>query len=203
MGRTGQVDLLELSGGNYESPMLLSNKASVHRNSDVSEAHQKVRESTKIREAFFLHYCREMVKALASDPRQPCGDNNEQIPMRIMLTGGFRSLGAMNAALGDGDCDLIGLGRPLCGSPLCVNHLVEASQSAKNSEQVALPSYENGLRAGNGLVRWLLGSFKLGQTVMIMAVQAWYYVRIYHLADGGSREPAKEVSVLAHAKVGN
>jgi 2,4-dienoyl-CoA reductase-like NADH-dependent reductase (Old Yellow Enzyme family) len=36
--------------------------------------------------------------------------------MPLMVTGGFRTRAAMEAALA-GDCDMIGLGRPLCWQP--------------------------------------------------------------------------------------
>lgn len=76
------VDLIEVSGGNYESPAMGGSAAS----------------TTRAREAYFVDY--------AHSVRQEAGD----VP--IAVTGGFRSRTAMDEALGAGDCDLIGIARP-------------------------------------------------------------------------------------------
>jgi 2,4-dienoyl-CoA reductase-like NADH-dependent reductase (Old Yellow Enzyme family) len=76
------VDLIEVSGGNYESPAMGGSAAS----------------STRAREAYFVDY--------AHSVRREAGD----VP--IAVTGGFRSRIAMDDALGAGDCDLIGIARP-------------------------------------------------------------------------------------------
>lgn len=81
------VDLIEISGGTYESPEMTG----IRR-----------RASTAAREAYFLEYCEQVRKS----SRSP-----------LMLTGGFRSLEGMNAALGSGACDLIGLARSLALDP--------------------------------------------------------------------------------------
>ena len=119
-----------------------------------SKGAQVLRESTRRREAYFLVYCREVMQALRAEreknqtqTEQEQGDNDNanqttatatakvagkneapqtQTHMLVMLTGGFRALRTMRNALGNGDCDLIGLGRPLCGQPHCVNRLLEA-----------------------------------------------------------------------------
>ncbi|WP_458689882.1 nitroreductase family deazaflavin-dependent oxidoreductase [Nocardia tengchongensis] len=85
-----QVDLIEISGGSYESPAMLDRPRTVST-------------STRAREAYFLDY--------AETARQAAG----AIP--IAVTGGFRSHSAMSAALADGTCDLIGLGRPTAVIP--------------------------------------------------------------------------------------
>lgn len=78
------VDLIEISGGNYERPAMMGSGA---------------KESTAKREAYFLDYAR-LIKQAATVP--------------IMLTGGFRTRAAMEGALVEGACDVIGLGRPMC-----------------------------------------------------------------------------------------
>jgi len=82
------VDFLEISGGNFETP--------------VAYRHSSSKESTASREAYFLDYARDIKAAL-------------HIP--IMVTGGFRSLTVMNDALADGATDLIGMGRPFIIDP--------------------------------------------------------------------------------------
>jgi 2,4-dienoyl-CoA reductase-like NADH-dependent reductase (Old Yellow Enzyme family) len=76
------VDLIEISGGNYESPAMAGSAAS----------------STRAREAYFLDYARSV--------RDAAGD----IPLAV--TGGFRTRSGMQDALTAGDCDLVGIARP-------------------------------------------------------------------------------------------
>jgi hypothetical protein len=76
------LDMIEISGGNYESPAMSGSAAS----------------STRDREAYFLDYARTV--------RQLAGD----VPLAV--TGGFRSRGAIREALRAGDCDVVGLARP-------------------------------------------------------------------------------------------
>jgi 2,4-dienoyl-CoA reductase-like NADH-dependent reductase (Old Yellow Enzyme family) len=92
------VDLLEISGGNYEQLSLLGVDAT------------DVRESTRKREAYFLEYA-EKIKAAANIP--------------VMVTGGFRRRSVMEQALNDGEVDLIGLARPLCTQPNCSAQLIK------------------------------------------------------------------------------
>ena len=119
------LDLLELSGGNYESPALMG------------------RESTAAREAYFLEYA-EKVKAVAKMP--------------VMVTGGFRSVKAMNKALQSGSCDLIGLGRPLVTQPEIANLLLADPNTVAED-------WENHLRPRSAAIHW-------------------YYMQIFRLADG-------------------
>ena len=76
------VDLIEVSGGNYESPAMGGSAAP----------------STRAREAYFVDY--------AHSVRREAGE----VP--IAVTGGFRSRTAMDDALDAGDCDLVGIARP-------------------------------------------------------------------------------------------
>ena len=91
------MDLIEISGGTYESPAMMG-------------AAQK--ESTRSREAYFLDYCEE-VRKLVTSP--------------LMLTGGFRSAEGMNAALASGACDVIGVARSLAIQPDFPNELLSGA----------------------------------------------------------------------------
>jgi 2,4-dienoyl-CoA reductase-like NADH-dependent reductase (Old Yellow Enzyme family) len=77
------VDLIEISGGNYESPAMMSGSAS---------------SSTRSREAYFLEYAHSVREAAGGIP--------------LAVTGGFRSRSGMEDALASGDCDVIGVARP-------------------------------------------------------------------------------------------
>ncbi|MEM9104185.1 MAG: NADH:flavin oxidoreductase/NADH oxidase family protein [Pseudomonadota bacterium] len=79
------VDLIEISGGNYESPAMTG-----------------ARQSTAEREAYFLDFAAEA---------------RTRSETRIAVTGGFRSVAAMEAALASGATDFVGLARPLTLDP--------------------------------------------------------------------------------------
>ncbi|RBP51297.1 NADH:flavin oxidoreductase/NADH oxidase family protein [Arenicella xantha] len=94
------LDLLEISGGNYEQLSLLGAEP------------QDVRDSTRKREAYFLDYA----KAIKSAAKIP-----------LMVTGGFRSSSVMQDALADGELDIVGLARPFCTQPDLVNQIQNES----------------------------------------------------------------------------
>lgn len=81
------IDLIEISGGTYESPTMMSGK---------------VKQSTIEREAYFLDYM-EKVRKLVKTP--------------LVVTGGFRSARAMNQALQTGATDFIGIARTTAIDP--------------------------------------------------------------------------------------
>lgn len=68
------------------------------------------RDSTIAREAYFSDFSRDIRAAVS---------------MPVMLTGGFRSRPAMDAALQRGEADMIGLGRPFCLEPDFARKLLE------------------------------------------------------------------------------
>ena len=86
------VDLLEVSGGNYESPAMAGR----------GELPTEQRASSVAREAYFLDYARQLRTATA-------------VP--LLLTGGLRTRATMLEILGEGAVDVIGLGRPLAVAP--------------------------------------------------------------------------------------
>ncbi|GAA5872565.1 hypothetical protein JCM16303_004565 [Sporobolomyces ruberrimus] len=93
------LDLIELSGGSYES---------------FEEAwgysHNK-KASTIKRDAFFIEFADNIRPRLKKT--------------KLCVTGGFRTKKAMNEALEEGVVDLVGLGRPLCAEPFLVRDMVE------------------------------------------------------------------------------
>lgn len=116
------LDLLELSGGNYEQPSMVGG------GQDADPL--PVKESTRRREAYFLAYA-ESVRASVRTP--------------IMLTGGFRSRAVMDAALAEGAADVIGLGRPMCAEPDAPSALL-----ARRAERCGLAEERAGPRLGIG-----------------------------------------------------
>jgi 2,4-dienoyl-CoA reductase-like NADH-dependent reductase (Old Yellow Enzyme family) len=102
------VDLLELSGGNYEQLSM----GGAENETDVLP----VKESTRQREAYFLAYAESIRQTVRNTP--------------LMVTGGFRSRAAMDEALAEGAASVIGLGRPLCSAPDAANHLLDRSAAS-------------------------------------------------------------------------
>jgi len=148
------LDLLEVSGGTYEQPRLLGAEG---RAGDALP----VRASTKAREAYFLEYA----AAIRQVARMP-----------LMVTGGFRSRAAIEAAL-ERDCDVVGLGRPLCWQPDFPRRLL--AREVDHVERL-----EERLRfAARG---WRSPTSRLMAMKMLNAFGAmsWYYCQIFRLADG-------------------
>jgi len=88
------LDLIEMSGGTYESPVMMA---------------AAPKQSTVEREAYFLSFAQQL-KSEVSTP--------------LVVTGGFRSVAAMNSALSDGDTALIGIARPLNVYPSLPNEAI-------------------------------------------------------------------------------
>lgn len=94
------LDLLEISGGNYEQLSLMGVAAT------------EVRDSTRKREAYFLEYA-NAIRSSACIP--------------LMVTGGFRNRQVMEQAIANGEADIIGLARPFCTQPNLPKLLLERS----------------------------------------------------------------------------
>lgn len=107
------IDLVELSGGTYEAPAMSDQK--------------RHRASTLAREAYFLEFA-EKVRAA--------------VPVPLMVTGGFRSLGGMATALSSGAMDLIGLARGLAIEPDLPRRLL-----AGQEPQYAVRPISTGIKA--------------------------------------------------------
>ena len=149
------LDLLEISGGNYEQPRLMG----IDGLEPAFE--EKVRASTRAREAYFFDY------AVAA---------RRVAKMPLMVTGGFRSATGMAEALAGGDVDVIGLGRPLCVDP-------DFPRKILSGELDRAPEVEQGLRLGPGLLG-PNSSISIIKAANAFARVGWYYEQIYRLADG-------------------
>jgi len=152
-----KIDLLEISGGTYEQPRLLG-LDTVSINPKRSEIRK---ESTIAREAYFLAYTEEIKKVI-------------DIP--LMVTGGFRSRLAMETAINQGACEIVGIGRPLCSDPSSVKKLLDRSIDV-------LPTFEKTLSIGPG---WLSqrSPFRLIQALNAFGIQSWYYSQIRRISEG-------------------
>jgi 2,4-dienoyl-CoA reductase-like NADH-dependent reductase (Old Yellow Enzyme family) len=165
---TEGLDLLEISGGTYEQPRLLGFDGKAD-----SKAAEPQRASTKKREAYFLDYA-VAIRKIAKMP--------------LMVTGGFRSRAGMETAIAANECDVIGLGRPLCTHADVPRQLLSGAISEA-------PAFERTLRLGPGKLFSGTSPVFLFKIVHVLGLQGWYYQQLAHLADGG-REPLQR-SVLA------
>lgn len=145
------IDLLEVSGGTYERVAFVD---------DVALAG-----ASRAREAYFQRYARDLKAALGGVP--------------LMLSGGFRTPAAMQAALVSGEVDVIGLGRPFCVLP-------DAAARLRAGDPVRLPSPERGLRIGPGPLGPASPS-RLVRSLNAQGATAWFYEQQVRLAQG--REP--------------
>jgi 2,4-dienoyl-CoA reductase-like NADH-dependent reductase (Old Yellow Enzyme family) len=93
------MDLIEVSGGTYERAAMVGTMQ---------------KESTKQREAYFMDF---IVKV------------RKQINTPLMLTGGFRTISMMDAAIEGGELDFVGLGRPFCVFPEVAKELISGDRT--------------------------------------------------------------------------
>ncbi|MCU0189351.1 2,4-dienoyl-CoA reductase, partial [Citrobacter freundii] len=93
------IDLIEISGGTYEKPIMQLGKSKA---------------STLSREAYFLDFAKKV---------------REQSKVPLMVTGGFRSLQGIESALSNNDLDFIGLGRIFAIEPLASKRLLSGLET--------------------------------------------------------------------------
>jgi 2,4-dienoyl-CoA reductase-like NADH-dependent reductase (Old Yellow Enzyme family) len=155
------VDLIEISGGNYEQPSMMK-LAGMEPVFDPTVA-----ASTRAREAYFQKFAPEIRKNITR--------------AKLMVTGGFRSAAAMEAAIAEDGIDVIGLGRPLCVDPGAAGKLLRG-------ELAELPRWENQLAVGPG---WLgpRSPFKVLKMVNGFGAQSWYYQQLRSLGETGQAKP--------------
>ena len=146
----GGIDLIEISGGTYEAPAMTGRDA---------------KPSTVQREAYFIEFA-EKVRAATRTP--------------LMLTGGFRSLAGMRAALDSGAIDLVGLARLLAVEPELPARLLRGEDPQQQIKPIS---------TGIGLV----------DRMALMEV-AWYSRQLRRIGDG--REPQPGESGLKSFAVG-
>lgn len=101
------IDLIEISGGSWENP--------------VNRKGSNVKESTKKREAYFLEFAEKL---------------KENVKVPILVTGGFRSQGAMEDAIESGAIDLVGIARPLAIDPNLPNKVLKRQGYISNVQPI-------------------------------------------------------------------
>lgn len=142
------IDLIEISGGTYEAPAM----------SGAMQTPKKA--STVSREAYFLEFA-EKVRATVAVP--------------LMVTGGFRTVAGMNAALRAGALDVVGLARLLAIDPQAPVALLQGRDSGERVRPIS-----TGLKAVD----------RLGLMEVL-----WYTRQLKRIAKG--RAPRPDESGLA------
>lgn len=99
------IDLIEISGGNYESPEMTG---------------KNVKASTQAREAYFIEYAEKIRKTIKAP---------------LMVTGGFRSISGMDQALSSNATDLIGIARPLAVIPDLSHQLLSGTATQCHTQR--------------------------------------------------------------------
>lgn len=141
------IDLVEISGGTYETGVAQPKKA-----------------STQAREAYFIEFA-EKVRAAV------------QVP--LMLTGGFRSVAGMDAALRSGAVDVVGIARLMAIDPDAPAALLQGRDSKQR-------------------VRPIKTGIKQVDRLGLMEV-LWYALQVKRIANGGEPRP-NESGLLALLK---
>lgn len=131
------IDLVEISGGTYETGVAQPQKA-----------------SSLAREAYFIEFA-EKVRALV------------QVP--LMVTGGFRSVAGMDAALRSGAVDVVGVARLMAIDPDAPAALLQGQDSKQRVRPI-----KTGIKQIDGLG--------------LMEV-LWYALQVKRIAAGGEPRP--------------
>lgn len=148
------LDFVEVSGGNYEQPRMID-----FDRKDPLAANK--RESTRRREAYFLDFVPKL---------------RAKVTIPVMVTGGFRSVEAMQRAVAEDGVDFIGLGRPIILDP-------DAPARILAGKVARLSSRDDDLVIGTGLLGPGSPIFFL-RDLNAWGSLGWYYEHIYSLADG-------------------
>lgn len=147
------IDLIEISGGTYESPAM------------TGVAAESRKASTVAREAYFLEFAEKL---------------RAQVKTPLMVTGGFRSVAGMSAALESGALDLVGLGRLLAMDPDAPAALLKGRDSRYQVRPI-----KTGIRKIDKMA--------------IMEV-SWYTLQLKRIGSGGNPRP-NESGLCAFMKV--
>ncbi len=148
------VDFIEVSGGNYEQPRMID-----FDRKDPLAANK--RESTRRREAYFLDFVPKL---------------RAKVTIPVMVTGGFRSVGAMDRAVKEDGVDFIGLGRPIILDPDAPGKILAGTLTT-------LFSRDDDLVVGTGLLG-PRSPISFLRDLNAWGSLGWYYEHIYSLADG-------------------
>ncbi len=168
---TASVDLIEVSGGNYEQPKLLNIEGL------ESSEEQSIRQTSKVTEGYFIDFARAM---------------RASVKIPIMVTGGLRRRDVMIDVLKSGSADVIGIGRPLCVLTDGPRRLLKGSDS--------LPRYEDRLSLLPRVLNFL-EKIKIIKSANAFATQYWFYEQISLIGKCGQADPELKVLKATIAQI--
>ncbi len=155
------IDLIEISGGTYETPAMTG----------VTQPRATEKESTRLREAYFLDFAQK-ARAAVKTP--------------LALTGGFRTPEGMVQAIESGAVDVVGLARIMAMEPDAPSKLL-ANQPTEHHVKPITSGIGMIDRRGLLEISWYTGQLKRignGQTpwpnepgLWVLAKQAWGMAR--------------------------
>ncbi len=147
------VNALEISGGNYEQPKMMNLEGMEKADTSGLPA------STARREAYFLDFALAM---------------RAQVNLPLMVTGGFRTAAAMDAAV-QGGIALIGIARPMVTDPHAPKRLLEGASMLEDKQSQ--------VRLGGG---WLgpLSPFKTIRAINGFGLLYWQYQQLRRVGRG-------------------
>ncbi|KAF8914045.1 hypothetical protein CPB84DRAFT_1861255 [Gymnopilus junonius] len=162
MASWGLIDVIEISGGDYEKPdfMLSSSKSS--------------------RQAFFARFSHQALKSLNSLR----SSSTRPLPL-ILLTGGLRTPALLCSALASNDANLLGIGR---GSVVCpalpsvIRTRLRDLQRWGDVPFQAEPILQNGWILEYPPFLWVLGLVPKIQLIGAGINMAWYIVAMRRIA---------------------
>ncbi|HOF51803.1 MAG TPA: NADH:flavin oxidoreductase/NADH oxidase family protein [Rhodoferax sp.] len=165
------IDLIEISGGTYEAPAMTG----------VKTSKEPVKESTRLREAYFLEFA-EKARAAVKTP--------------LVVTGGFRSAQGMAQAIESGAVDMVGLARMLAIEPDAPKKLLAGKPTLHTVKPIT-----TGIKAIDKLglleISWYTGQLKRigrGEPTKPREPGLWVFAKqAWHMAMAGKkkRPPAK------------
>ncbi len=165
------IDLLEISGGNYEAPaMMRLENLKKWRPKD----NERIQPSTIAREAYFMKYAVNI---------------REAVSMPLMVTGGFRSRQGLEEAIKSAVVDVAGLARPFCVDPYAARNLMNGVY------QTAVPQYENTLRLGPTPILGANSPIRLVRAINGWGKQGWFCLQLLRMGDG--KLPDAKMGILA------
>jgi len=164
------VDLLEISGGNFEHLRLLGYSG------DPATAADPQVVPGAVKAGYFTDYALAIAKALKGSGKT----------MPLMVTGGFRTREAMQRVLAQSGIDLVGLARPFCATPDLARKLLQGENAPAD--------LRGPLQAGGALHRWLM-RFKTYRVLRVQGEVAWHARQLAKLAEGRDPEGASSLAL--------
>jgi 2,4-dienoyl-CoA reductase-like NADH-dependent reductase (Old Yellow Enzyme family) len=160
------IDLIEISGGTYEAPAMTG----------VKTSKEPVKESTRLREAYFLEFA-EKARAAVKTP--------------LVVTGGFRSAQGMAQAIESGAVDMVGLARMLAIEPDAPRKLLAGKATVHQVKPIT-----TGIKAIDKLglleISWYTGQLKRigrGEPTKPREPGLWVFAKqAWHMAMAGKKK---------------